>query len=208
MVSGKTTNETVLAERHAHLVACTTELLLQKGFHETSVREIADAANWNMGTLYRYINQKEDVLFLVFDDLGERFERALTETEPQPTAAATLRLMAERYFRIVAENRREFRLLYREAASLLPEHRVLFRRRNRRERDVIAGVIRQGVEAGEFRPVNAELFADTFLMLGQMWALRGPILHEYLTADEFARHQIDLLMNELAPVPAVVPARS
>jgi AcrR family transcriptional regulator len=200
MVSGKTSNETLLVERHAHLVASTTELLLQKGFHETSVREFADAAGWNIGTLYRYIKQKEDVLFLVFDDFNQQVHRVLREHDEGDTAYARLCGIIERYYTFVANRRREYRLLYREAASLLPEHQALMRRREEEELDLIAEVIELGMNNGEFKPVNAKLFAVNILMLGQMWALKGRLLYEEITPKAYVDHQLEWIMRELRSV--------
>lgn len=41
------------------------QLFLTKGFHPTSIREIAEACNMSMGQLYHYISSKDDVLYLV-----------------------------------------------------------------------------------------------------------------------------------------------
>ncbi len=44
-------------------------LFQEKGFHRATTREIAKAAGFSIGTLYEYIRTKEDVLYLVCDNI-------------------------------------------------------------------------------------------------------------------------------------------
>jgi TetR/AcrR family transcriptional regulator, cholesterol catabolism regulator len=41
-------------------------LFLQKGFHDTSTREIAEVCGISKGQLYHYIKSKEDIIFLTY----------------------------------------------------------------------------------------------------------------------------------------------
>ena len=51
--------------RRQELVNAAVELFVKKGFHKTTVREIAKEFGMSMGALYDYIRTKEDILFLV-----------------------------------------------------------------------------------------------------------------------------------------------
>jgi AcrR family transcriptional regulator len=41
-------------------------LFFKKGYHGTTIREIAIASGMSMGQLYHYISSKDDVLFLIY----------------------------------------------------------------------------------------------------------------------------------------------
>lgn len=200
-INSRLNNEEMLAERHAHLVATATDLLLHRGFHRTSVRDIAAAAGWQIGTLYLYISRKEDILYLILDEITRSFLVELRRVERQPTARATLRAAAERYFRVVARMHRELRLLYRESASLEPEQRRFGMQREFAQRDVLAAIIRRGIAAGEFRPVQPEEFAHTIIMLAHMWGLKGWALISMMSLDQYIDDQLDLLFARLDPEP-------
>ncbi len=57
---------------------------VRKGFHKTTTREIARECGLSIGTMYEYIQSKEDVLYLVCDyihsELESRLKSALAET--------------------------------------------------------------------------------------------------------------------------------
>lgn len=196
-VESKVANQELVAERHAQLVAAATQLFLQKGFHKTPVREIAAAVGWNMGTLYLYINQKEDVLHLISQAIMRELYDGLARVEPRPTATETLRAAAEYFFRAVDRMRREIKLLYRESASLLPEHLEALKRSELQEREFLAGIIQRGIEAGEFQEVDPEFFAHDLIMLAHMWALKGWALRSVMTFEQYLERQLTILFSQL-----------
>ena len=120
-VPSKVANAELVAERREHLVKSATSLFLQKGFHKASVREIASAAGWQMGTLYLYISKKEDVLYLISQTIMDRLWDGLHKLPHHDDPLVALRESMVYYFDAVDELRNEIRLLYRESASLMPE---------------------------------------------------------------------------------------
>jgi TetR/AcrR family transcriptional regulator, cholesterol catabolism regulator len=197
LVASRLADDGKVAERHAHLVKSATDLLLRRGFHRTTVRDIAAAAGWQIGTLYLYISRKEDILHLILDQITRSFLDELLQVERQTTARATLRAAAERYFRVVARMHRELRLLYRESASLEPKQRQFGIRRELAQRDVLADIIRWGVANGEFRPVHPDEVAHTIIMLAHMWGLKGWALIHQLSLDQFIEDQLALVFARL-----------
>lgn len=200
-VPARITNRDLLSERHAQLVAAATDLFLKQGFHKTTVREIAAAAGWQMGTLYMYISRKEDVLYLISIAIVRDLWDGLQQVEPRSTARETLRAAMEYFFRTVDRKRREIKLLYRESASLLPEHLEEIKRIGAQEREYFAGVIRQGIEKGEFRQANANLMANDIMMLGDMWALKGWALWPGIDFETYLHAQCDLILARLLHEP-------
>jgi AcrR family transcriptional regulator len=186
-------------ERHRELVAAATELFLHRGFHKTTVRDIASAAGWHLGRLYLYITAKEDVLYLINDAIMSELHQALFELAPQPTARESFRAAAYCLFSTVDRLRSRIRLIYRESASMRTEHLEAIQRKELAGREMIAGIVRRGMESGEFRPVDADLIAHDVIMLGAMWALKGWALRERLTLDAYFERQIDVLFARLLP---------
>ncbi len=56
-------------EQRQKIVKAAIRIVIEKGFHETSVREIGQAAGITQGTLYNYIRSKGDILYLVCDEV-------------------------------------------------------------------------------------------------------------------------------------------
>lgn len=72
-------------DKLARIRRAANEVFLRKGYEDTTLREIATAADVAFGTLFLYAKNKQDLLLLLFDeelpDLGRRaFRQATTET--------------------------------------------------------------------------------------------------------------------------------
>ena len=70
-----------LKEKHVKIAEAAASLFVEKGFHNTSIREIAKACGMSMGNLYHYIKSKDDVLFLVYQEVYWNWEENLKEIE-------------------------------------------------------------------------------------------------------------------------------
>ena len=55
----------MIESKQIQIVEGALKLFYVRGFHPTTIREIADACNMSMGQLYHYISSKDDVLYLV-----------------------------------------------------------------------------------------------------------------------------------------------
>ena len=56
----------LVAKKHEQIVDGACRLFFEKGYHRTTIREIAVASGMSMGQLYHYISSKDDVLFLIY----------------------------------------------------------------------------------------------------------------------------------------------
>ena len=199
VVPAKVADAALLAGRRQQIVSTATGVMLEKGFHRTSIRDIAAAADITMGTLYLYISRKEDVLYLIASAIMEDLSDGLLAVKPRGTALDTLHAAAEHFFNAVAGLRREVALLYRESASMLPEHLEVLKQSELRERDFLADIIRSGIDRGEFRPVNPELVAHNIIMLAHMWTLKGWTLKDTFDVSSYFRAQFDLILADVLP---------
>ena len=84
-----------------------TRLFLERGFHKTSIRDIARACPFNLASLYMYVSSKEDILFLVAQQLIEEKAKAMAAVEilDDNPAELTLRTALRSYCRIVHDYR-------------------------------------------------------------------------------------------------------
>lgn len=67
------------------------ELFSKNGFHETTVRQIAERADVAPRTVSGYFPVKEDLVFWRYDQVFESLNTRLTEREPGESAAEALR---------------------------------------------------------------------------------------------------------------------
>jgi AcrR family transcriptional regulator len=188
----------ILAQRRAELVEVATTLFLERGFHKTSIRDIARACPFNLAALYMYVSSKEDILFLVAQQL---VNEVLDELEPASMAdgdpAKALRLAFENYCAVVNRYSRHIRLLYRELDLLSPEAREPILRSVEKLQSIFETLIVRGIEAKRVRKVNPKVAALDLMVLAHAWALHGRALRSHLKIEEFTRQQCDIVLGGL-----------
>src|SRR5499427_6466823 len=73
-------------------VAAAPRLFKEKGYHATSMRDIAAAVGINKGSLYSYIKSKEDLLVPVFEQAQGVLLRQIEQIGADTAATPTERL--------------------------------------------------------------------------------------------------------------------
>ena len=63
--------------RRNEILKIALELFSQKGFHNVSMQEIAQKAEFAVGTLYNFFKDKEDIYRVLVHENGERFREKL-----------------------------------------------------------------------------------------------------------------------------------
>ncbi len=100
-------------------------LFTRKGFHGTSVREIADKAGISMGKLYIYYATKEDIFIDLVHHLGRKME-VIRQRELMPLMESldpdSLRKLAKAIGRVVRENLDYWRLMYIDVVEFRHKH--------------------------------------------------------------------------------------
>jgi AcrR family transcriptional regulator len=187
-----------LARRLEILRAAGREFRL-RGFAETGMRDIAEAATLSPANLYNYFRGKHDLLFFCQDNSLDRMIAALDKARRMRTsAAAKLRLVVSSHLRCVLDE------VEGSAAHLLTtalppgQQRYLVAKRDGYEKGV-RNLIASGMRTGEF--VSCDPALATRALLGALnWSVQwfspdGPLKAEQI-AEAFADYLIrGLLAN-------------
>ena len=100
-------------------------LFTRKGFHGTTVREIAQKAGASMGNLYTYYDTKEDIFVDLVHLEGRRME-AIRQRELIPLMESldpeSLRRLAKAIGRVVSKNLDYWRLMYIDVVEFRHKH--------------------------------------------------------------------------------------
>jgi AcrR family transcriptional regulator len=156
-------NEQLRAQRAAQLLAAAQRVFSRQGFHAATVSDVAAEAGVSQGTVYHYFDSKEALLLAVFtqweqENLRSEIEQALGA---EPTAARKLAMIAH-----AATARVTSSLQLLEASvefwSHMPRNAEIkkgFRRMFEAMAVDVASVIQQGIDAGEFRPIDTKVTA-------------------------------------------------
>jgi AcrR family transcriptional regulator len=192
-----------VAHRRTELIDVATKMFLERGFHNTSIRDIVRACSFNIASLYMYVSSKEDILYLVAQDLMNNIASELGETVLAPDSPTrSLEIGFASYCRIADRLRRPIRLLYREVAFLPPESRsnVLGT-----VADVVTyfeKIVTQGIESGVFRNVPPRLAALDIMMVAHMIALHTREVREITDLDGYIKFQTQSIFAGLLVNPS------
>jgi len=191
-----------VAHRRTELIEVATKLFLERGFHNTSIRDIVRACSFNIASLYMYVSSKEDILYLVALDLMNNIARELGETVLVPgSARASLEHGFASYCRICDRLRRPIRLLYREVAFLPEESRANVLRTVADVVSFFERIVQQGIESGEFRKVSPRMAALDILMLCHTIALHTREVRELANLNKYIDYQLNMLLAGLMAEP-------
>lgn len=101
------------------------QLFTRKGFHGTTVREIAKRAGVSMGKLYIYYKTKEDIFIDLVHHLGRKME-VIRQKELMPLMESldptSLRKLAKAIGKVVSENLDYWRLVYIDVVEFRHKH--------------------------------------------------------------------------------------
>ncbi|MBF0550773.1 MAG: TetR/AcrR family transcriptional regulator [Deltaproteobacteria bacterium] len=188
--------------RRRQIVQAAVDLFIQKGFHKTTTREIASRANFSIGTLYEYIQSKEDILYLVCEFIHSEMEKQVKEAiKPADTGRDTLKNAIDRYLRVCDRMQDHILLIYRETASLPGDSISYVLKNEARITGMFEDILTRGKDDGTLKLRHHRgitLIAHNIAVLGHMWTFRRWFLKKAFTLDEYIELQTSLILNELS----------
>ena len=107
------------------ILRTSARIFAEKGYHQTSMRDISRATEVSLAGLYYYCKSKEELLFLIQDNcFGRVHERLLERLRETTDPVVKLRLVIENHLSFFAANMAEMKVLSHEADSLAGEMRT------------------------------------------------------------------------------------
>lgn len=166
-------DQDLVDRRHAQICDAAITLFSRKGFHQTSVREIAEACGLGIGTLYSYIKTKEDILHLVYRRILETFEvRMLEATKDIEDPRLQLKAALEATLKIYDECQDVVVLLYQESHALSRQALQALFEVDRTYVGFFREILERGNRVGHFAVKDPHLLAVCILFLCAVWDLK------------------------------------
>jgi AcrR family transcriptional regulator len=186
--------------RRDELLAIAGRLFAERGFRNTTVRDIADAAGILSGSLYHHFDSKESIV----DELLDTFQQQLFDEYDAILASdrsprSKLEAIVRASFAAIDEHHSEVAIFQNDAAYLSGFERFGYLvERNERFRRLWTGLLREGVAAGELRAdLDVELvyrFLRDTVWVAVNWYRPGG----GLSADEVASQYLSILLEGIA----------
>ena len=186
--------------RRAELLAIAAELFADKGFKNTTVRDIAEAAGILSGSLYHHFDSKESMVDEILSTFQEQLFAAYDEVLRSDDDARTKIERAVRLsFAAIDEHRHEVAIFQNEADYLGSFERFGYlAERHAQSRDVWMTLLREGVETGVLRSdLDIELtyrFIRDTVWVAVKWYRPG----RKLTHTDIADQYLTILLDGIA----------
>ena len=173
------------------IIRSAAQIFRKKGYHATSMQDIADSVQLQKGSLYHHIRSKQEILLEILD---KALDVLIADLEPivdsDLPADQKLRTAMETYIGRMTQNADLAAVLLLEHRSLEPGLRVDHIARRDRFEAMWRQIIREGIDQGRFKPMDEAVV--TFALLGVQnwlitWYRADGRLHPAKLADHFCQ---------------------
>ena len=156
--------------RRAELTRTAARLFAERGYHGTSMGDLAEAMGVQKGSLYSHTGSKQELLYEAMREGAEAFHSALDAVPEDAPAVERVRLALRGHLRVVAEQIDVATVFTREWRYLEGAHREEITVERRRYEERFRALFEDGVAAGELR-VDLDAGAAALLVLSAAnWA--------------------------------------
>lgn len=196
-VPAQVKNPVLVQQRRRQIVDASVRLFIDQGFHKTTTRQIARASGFSIGSLYEYVQSKEDVLYLVCETIHGEIERRISRALSVSTHGhEALAEMIREYFKVCHRMSDHILLIYSETRSLPPQWRNRLLENEIRITGYFVDILVQLMTTGKLPRLDErsiELVAHNITVLGHMWAFRRWFLARYYRLEDYIQLQTEFI---------------
>jgi AcrR family transcriptional regulator len=159
-----------MATRRSELTREAARLFAEKGYHGTSIGDLAKALGVQKASLYAHIQSKQDLLYETMRDGAAAFHAALDAIPDDLPAVEKIRLALRGHLRVVADQLEVATVFVREWRYLEGDRREEIVAERRRYEDRVRALFHEGKELGELRTDLDDASAALLTLSAANWA--------------------------------------
>ncbi|MDQ0188689.1 TetR family transcriptional regulator [Alicyclobacillus cycloheptanicus] len=183
--------------RRDQILHAARTLFSEKGYHATTIRDIAQMSGLLSGSLYAHIRTKEDLLFEITDEVADQFleglQAVVDSADPPPVK---FRRALVSHIQVVARNLDAARVFSHEWRALQGERRDRIQQKRDEYERLWTAVLSEGVAAGWFYPSH-QRFARMVSLSVANWVYQWYDPSGQLSPEEVAGRLADVLLTGL-----------
>lgn len=150
-------------ELKAKILEAARALFIERGFEETSIRNIAERIEYSPTTIYLYYKDKDDIFYALHREgfvLLNQYFRALLEVDDP---FERLKAIQKAYIRFALENREYYDLMFisRSPMSALEERDEEKWEEGNKAFAALSATVRQCIDQGYFKGLDPEVLSFT-----------------------------------------------
>ncbi|MCL5961673.1 MAG: TetR/AcrR family transcriptional regulator [Chloroflexi bacterium] len=149
----------------AELRKVASRLFKERGYHGTSMQDLADAVGLYKGSLYHHIPSKEHLLFLIVSSALEQTSASLASIcALEASPLEKLRAAISHHVRYSVSSQNDLSVLLEDTKHLSQDFRRQIVAQQHRYEQLLGAILEEGMEKGVFRRTNVRM--ATFSILG------------------------------------------
>jgi TetR/AcrR family transcriptional regulator, cholesterol catabolism regulator len=152
--------------RRLEIATLAAGLFDARGYHDTSMEDIAEAVGLRKPTLYHYFKSKDEILYEIHNEMidliNSRHEARLANGIESQSRA--LRVLMGDVIELMETHPGHLRIFFEHHRELPAEYKATIREKRARFRQYVRDAISAGIANGEFHEVDIEL--TTLAVLG------------------------------------------
>jgi TetR/AcrR family transcriptional regulator len=175
----------------SQLLDAAEEIFARKGFHETTLKEVAELAEFSVGSVYSFFQSKDDLFTQVFVRRGEEFmpEMRAIVADDDVDPVEQLHALVDFEIGFFRQHSRFGRLYlrYSSATMMSTDRSIDMANRSRYDEamELQARLMRRGQEAGAIRDGDPDVLARLFSgLISGYQSLDPAVLTDDAGADE------------------------
>src|SRR5690349_5909278 len=182
-----------MSARKSELTRAAARLFAEKGYHGTSVGDLAQALGVQKGSLYAHIESKADLLWEVAREGSAAFHAAVDALPEEGPVVERIRAALRAHLRVVAEQLDVATVFIREWRYLEGERREEFLAERRRYEERFRALFREGRELGELRTDLDDATATLLALSAANWTYTW--IRPETDTDELADRFYEVLLD-------------
>jgi AcrR family transcriptional regulator len=192
--------------RRDAIVDVSAQVIAHRGYHATGLTELCAANGLGKGALYHYIGSKEALLAAIHDRVMDEVMRGADRVaEAGGSPSSQLARLGDELLDVIHRYPDHVWVFLHEFPALTGEWAEQFRLRRREYERRVEAVLRDGIESGEFRRVDARLTALAWLGMHNytyLWLKTGG----RLSARDVARPFAEIFVRGIAAPAITAPS--
>ena len=190
-------DESLIEKRRTEVIQAAVRLFKEKGFHRTTTREIAKTAGFSIGTLYEYIRTKEDILYLVCNNIYLEVRKRLEPIQQHEATVEGLISAINQYYLLVDDMQDEMLVMYQESKSLPKDALEYVLSKEIEMVGLFENLLAGCVKSGELEMPKKEikLLAHQIVLQGQAWSFRRWAWRKNFKIEDYIKMQTKILLN-------------
>lgn len=183
-------------DRRTQILQTAGQLFRERGYHGTSMRDIAGRLELRGSSLYAHIGSKEELLWGIVNEAADAFLASAESTDAILSPKERLGALVRGHFAVIAKELPHATVFFHEWRGLPQPMRTQIMKRRDAYEAHFTSTIRAGMDAGEFEVADIKL-ATLFVLSSLNWSYHWLDPDGRLNIDELATRYTSLILKGL-----------